>query len=108
MKMNFQTFWNTVKSNSHDFVLKTLDRGLEFQISPNSNYPLIPNNDVLYVTPKSTGKERPIQKSQFMKVWEYSKSITKPYIPSNYTLITHNSSYIVSLMKHVLGEQKIE
>ena len=25
-KMNFQTFWNTVKDNSHDFALKTLDQ----------------------------------------------------------------------------------
>ena len=106
--MNFKTFWNTVKDNSNGFTLKTLDKGFEFEISQNSNYPLIPKNDVLYVTPKSTGKERAIQKAQFMKVWEYSKSTTKPYMPNNYTLITRNSSYIVSLMKHVLGEQKIE
>ena len=106
--MNFKTFWESVKDNHHDFTLKTLDRELEFQISPNSKHPLIPNNDVLYVTPKSTEKERPIQKSQFLKVWEYSKSITKPYVPSNYTTITYNSSYIVALMKHVVGEQKIE
>ena len=68
----------------------------------------IPTNSVLFVTPSSTKNQRHIQKSEFLKVWEEAKQITDPFSPSNYTLSTRNSSYIVTLMRHFVSSEKIE
>ena len=106
--MNFKKFWNTIKDINHDLSLKTLDRELEFEVSQNSQKPIIPKNDVLYVIPKSTGKERSISKSEFFHVWEEAKTEARPFISGKYTQLTRNSSYIVSIMKFIVGDQKID
>lgn len=106
--MNFDEFWNTVKDFKHDLLLKTLDKELEFEVSQNSQKPIIPKNDILYVIPKSTGKERSISKSEFFRIWEEAKTEARPFIPGKYTQLTRNSSYIVSIMKFIVGDQKID
>ena len=106
--MNFDEFWNAVKDFKHDLLLKTLDRDLEFEVSQRSKRPIIPKNNVLYITPMSTRKERSIPISQFYHVWNEAKTEHRPFIPGKYAQLTRNSSYIVSIMKFIVGDQKID
>tara|TARA_B100001123_G_scaffold307574_1_gene343705 strand:- start:379 stop:699 length:321 start_codon:yes stop_codon:yes gene_type:complete len=106
--MNFDEFWNAVKDFKHDLLLKTLDRELEFEVSQRSKKPIIPKNDVLYITPMFTRKERSISISQFYHVWNEAKTEHRPFISGKYTQLTRNSSYIVSIMKFIVGDQKID
>lgn len=106
--MKFEKFWKLLMENDNEFSLQTLVQNKEFTISKYSENSQIPTNSVLFVTPSSTKNQRHIQKSEFLKVWEEAKQITNPFSPSNYTLSTRNSSYIVTLMRHFVGSEKIE
>jgi len=95
----FRTELELLLNNKQSF--KTLEQDKEF--------------DAIYTVPKvlitpTTGKERPINISEFWKIWNIAKTLPKHerFHPKHYTLDTMNSSYILALFKHVLKDQDME
>lgn len=64
----------------------------------------------IIITPLSTGEERLIQLNEFFKIWNLVGGLSKQerYNPSNYQQDTYNSSYILTLIHHILKDDEIE
>jgi len=64
----------------------------------------------IIITPLSTGEERPFPMNEFFKIWELAGDLPKQerYNPGNYQQDTYNSSYILTLIQHILKNDEIE
>jgi len=64
----------------------------------------------IIITPRSTGEERPIHFREFFKIWNLVGDMSKQerYNPVNYQQDTYNSSYILTLIHHILKDDEIE
>jgi len=99
----FDEFWMKVQSTKGEKELATIARTKPFSFSYHKD------NDTVVFTPSCKTKDpRPINKKKLKEIWGVAKTVTKPFTPLNYHHITFNSSYVVSLMKHILNDEKIE
>jgi hypothetical protein len=101
--MKFEEFWASLVTNlktNHDFV--TLTQGKPFE-ARNAIAAIV-------ITPESTGYKRVIKKDEFRKIWNMAKTFSdeQVYNTSNYQKDSVNISYIFTLIKHVIGDQKLE
>jgi len=64
----------------------------------------------IIITPLSTGEERPVPLNEFFKIWKLVGDMSKQerYNPGNYQQDTYNSSYILTLIQHILKDDEIE
>lgn len=99
--MNFEDFWKKIQSVKDEIMLVTLSQKKPFSFSYNHYH------DSVDIIPSSKDS-RSSQKKNFRQVWDVAKTVRDPYSPSNYSDITFNSSYIVSIIKHLLNEGKLE
>lgn len=83
-------------------MIQTLKQGKEFEAI--YKYPEV------IVIPSLTRRERPININEFHKIWQMAKNLPKheQFNPVNYTKDTVNASYILTLFKLILKEEKIE
>jgi len=101
--MNFDEFWQKRRDllrAKHDFV--TLDRGKGFEARNTV--------DGIVVIPESSGKKRPVKEEEFRKIWRLCKDSPKEvrFRPGEYQRTTVNASYIITIMKQVLGNEEME
>ena len=101
--MKFDEFWIKVQSTKSKIELTTLVRGKPFSFSYQKY------NDTVVFTPSYKTKDpRSTNKKDLKEIWGLAKTVTTPFIALNYHKMTFNSSYVVSLMKHILNDEKIE
>ena len=101
--MKFDEFWTALcKKTSGGFETQTLAQKYPFTATYTS--------PKIMVTVGNTKGERPLSFSEFYKVWVVASKLPKHelFIPNNYQDETFHSSYIVSMMKTILGEEEIE
>ena len=101
--MKFNEFWSALcKKTSRGFKFHTLARGYPFTATYSSGN--------IIVKPDTTKYERPLSNNEFHKVWIKAAKLSKQeiFIPSNYHDDTFHSSYILSMMKTIVGDQDIE
>jgi len=99
--MNFEDFWKKIQSTSGEIELVTLFRKKPFSFCYNHS------RNTIDITPNSK-KPRATDRKILMPIWDVAKTVTNPYSPGNYTKITFNSSYIVSIMKYIINDEKLE
>ena len=99
--MNFEDFWKKIQSTSDEIELVTLKRKKPFSFCYNHS------RNTVDIIP-STKDPRSSRKQDLKEIWDVAKTVTKPYSPSNYHDITFNSSYIVSIMKYIINDDKLE
>lgn len=101
--MKFDDFWQSViKKLAVPTTLATLDQSKPFRCRYYA--------DDIIVTPESTERERPIDKTQFQKVWKRACRLVAQdqFKPGTYQDLTVNASYIVTVMNHMLKQEKID
>jgi len=66
--------------------------------------------DGIVVIPTSTGKKRPVRMEEFHKIWDLCKDspIEIRFKPGEYQFNTRNASYILTIMKEIIGNTKME
>lgn len=100
--MNFADLWGRIqKLLASEVETETVSRGKRFKAAYDSEY------DEIIVTPLSTKVPRHISARDFRVVWEKSRRIEgDPYRPAYYQRESRNASYILTLIKTVLGEER--
>ncbi len=101
--MKFNEFWTALcKKTSGGFEFQTMSRSYPFIATYSSGK--------IIVKPSTTKYERPLSNNEFHKVWIKAAELSKQeaFIPNNYQDDTFHSSYILSMMKTILGEEEIE
>lgn len=98
--MKFDEFWTLIRERS-SFILETPVRKKKFTVTYNSQY------DLVEIKP-STTNVRTIQKSHFQKIWNIARKSVNPSEAKQYHKTTFQSSYIVSIMRHIVSDGKIE
>ena len=101
--MKFNEFWAALcKKTSGGFEFQTLARKYPFTATYTSGK--------IMVKVGHTKGERLLPDNEFYKVWVVASKLPKHemFIPNNYQDDTFHSSYIVSMMKTILGEEEIE
>jgi len=101
--MKFEKFWKMLTSKlSSSKELTTIKQKKNFKAKFSGG--------IIYITPHSTETERPSNRKEFLRVWNFAKKLAKheQYKRGNYNEVTRNGSYILALMKHILGESDIE
>jgi hypothetical protein len=113
--MKFNEFWTALcKKTSGGFESQTLAQECPFKATYSSGKIIIelsraPARDI--ADPKrGTKKERKISEKEFHKIWVIALLVPKEemFRTKNYVNDTRNASYIVSLMKTIVGDQDIE
>jgi len=99
--MNFEDFWKKIQSTSGEIELVTLSQKKPFSFCYNHS------RDTIDITPGSKDP-RSSSRKYLKEIWDVAKTVTNPYRPSNYGDITFNSSYIVSIMKYIINDEKLE
>ena len=100
--MKFNEFWSALcKKTSGGFEFHTLARGYTFTATYSSGK--------IIVKPSTTKYERPLSNNEFHKVWIIAAKLPKHEIfkRKNYN-DSYHGSYIISMMKTILGEEEIE
>ena len=102
--MKFDEFWAALcKKTSGGFESQTLAQKRPFIATYSSGK--------ITVKPDYKTKEpRPLPSKEFYKVWIKAAELSnqEAFIPNNYQDDTFHSSYILSMMKTILGEEEIE
>ena len=113
--MKFNEFWSALcNKTSGGFESHTLAQKCPFKATYSSGKIIIelsrdPASDI--ADPKrGTKKERKISEKEFHKIWVIALLVPKEemFRTKNYVDSTRNASYIVSLMKTIVGDQDIE
>ena len=100
--MNFEQFWSKLSKEKKDIRLETSARKQGFTFSFDDKF-----NEVV-VVPESTNIPRHILRNDFHNVWNKFKEINgDPYRPAFYQRVTHNASYILTIMNHLLKGDKV-
>ena len=101
--MNFQTFWNQLcKNTSSEKEFFTFSRKKPFT----ATY----HNETIVIKPSKIHVfERPLNRNEFFKVWNKASklSVGERFEAINYHDDTFHASYIISLMKSVVKDDKI-
>jgi len=92
--------WSQIRDRySSEVELKTISTRREFKVVYDGSH------DEVIVMPLSTKMPRYITRRDFQRVWEkFAKVEMDPYRPGHYQRETQNASYILALIKDVLGE----
>ena len=101
--MRFDPFWNLLTTDLRQpRHFTTLSQGKRFDSELDVNS--------VVVQPNSSAIQRRITRLQFYSVWQKAKSLPEyeQFRRSNYNEINRNGSYILSMMRHYLGEERIE
>lgn len=98
--MKFQEFWialSELMTSKRDFV--TLHDQKSFKITPSI--------EAIRVDSDTITQPRVIKKEEFARVWQASVeySDAEKFHPGNYSKITQNSSYIVTLFDQILNNR---
>ena len=102
--MKFNGFWISLcKKTSGGFESQTLAQKCTF-IATYSSGKIIVKPDY------KTKEPRPLSSEEFHKVWIKAVELSKQeaFYPKNYFGLTRNASYILCMMKTILGEEEIE
>jgi hypothetical protein len=98
--MKFEEFWNNLNEllqTKRDFV--TIHDKKPFQITP--------SKDAIRVDSDTISTPCVIKKEEFFKVYRASLNIYEfdRYHPGNYTKITKNDSYIITLFNYIMNQR---
>ena len=98
--MKFDEFWSTLNEllqTKRDFV--TIHDEKPFKITPSI--------DAIRVDSDTISTPRNISKEEFIKVYRASLDIleSERFHPGNYSKITQNASYIVTLFDHIMNQR---
>ncbi|MGY5144412.1 MAG: hypothetical protein ACW9XH_08020 [Candidatus Nitrosopumilus sp. bin_32a] len=98
-EIKFEEFWSQLSKlllERHDF--ETIDQNKKFEARNSIQ--------AIAITPESSGEKRTVKHEEFVSVWRLARTLPKDQFlkPSNYTNVTRNSSYIVTLMKIILEQ----
>ena len=98
--MKFEEFWSTLNEllqTKRDFV--TIHDEKPFKITPSI--------DAIRVDSDTISTPRNISKEEFIKVYRASLDIleSERFHPGNYSKITQNASYIVTLFDHIMNQR---
>ena len=98
--MKFEEFWNNLNEllqTKRDFV--TIRDEKPFKITPSI--------DAIRVDSDTISTPRNISKEEFIKVYRASLDIleSERFHPGNYSKITQNASYIVTLFDHIMNQK---
>ena len=98
--MKFDEFWSTLNEllqTKRDFV--TIHDKKPFKITPSI--------DAIRVDSDTISTPRNISKEEFIKVYRASLDIleSERFHPGNYSKITQNASYIVTLFDHIMNQR---
>jgi len=101
--MKFETFWTRIiklTTTSNRFL--TIRRKKIFR----AKY----SGGLIVVTPTSSEYDRNVVKKQFFDVWNRAKKLPKheQFKRVNYNDLNRNGTYILAMIKYVLGEGDIE
>ena len=98
--MKFEEFWNNLNEllqTKRDFV--TIHDEKPFKITPSI--------DAIRVDSDTISTPRNISKEEFIKVYRASLDVleSEKFHPGNYSKITQNASYIVTLFDHIMNQR---
>ena len=98
--MKFEEFWSALDEllqTKRDFV--TIHDEKPFKITPSI--------DAIRVDSDTISTPRNISKEEFIKVYRASLDIleSERFHPGNYSKITQNASYIVTLFDHIMNQR---
>ena len=98
--MKFDEFWSTLNEllqTKRDFV--TIHDEKPFKITPSI--------DAIRVDSDTISTPRNISKEEFIKVYRASLDVleSEKFHPGNYSKITQNASYIVTLFDHIMNQK---
>jgi hypothetical protein len=98
--MKFDEFWSTLNEllqTKRDFV--TIHDEKPFKITPSI--------DAIRVDSDTISTPRNISKEEFIKVYRASLDVleSEKFHPGNYSKITQNASYIVTLFDHIMNQR---
>ena len=98
--MKFEEFWNNLNEllqTKRDFV--TIRDEKPFKITPSI--------DAIRVDSDTISTPRNISKEEFIKVYRASLDVleSEKFHPGNYSKITQNASYIVTLFDHIINQR---
>ena len=98
--MKFEEFWNNLNEllqTKRDFV--TIRDEKPFKITPSI--------DAIRVDSDTISTPRNISKEEFIKVYRASLDVleSEKFHPGNYSKITQNASYIVTLFDHIMNQR---
>jgi|SRR6185312_16051293 len=100
--MKFEEFWQELGRKISQLNLQTLDQKKEFLCQYRVGEVLI--------TPFSSNESRPVDKSQFQRVWRRACKLSseEQFKPGAYSDITVNASYIIALIDYIVKQEPIE
>ena len=99
--MKFDEFWSTLN--------KLLETKRNFvTIRDEKPFEITPSIDAIRVDSDTITEPRVIKKEEFVKVYRSSLDFSEEerFHPGNYSKISQNASYIVTLFDHVMNSKK--
>jgi len=98
--MDFQEFWIQLTE------LMTVNRDFE-TLRDQKSFKITPSIDAIRVDSGTISTPRVIKKEEFLKVWRASQEYmdSEKFHPGNYSKITQNASYIVTLFDQILNQK---
>ena len=101
--MRFEEFWKIlVQKVSEPTNFYTLHRKKLFSASY--------SNGRITIRPEKTKSDRTLYQDSFKRVWKKASTLSKNerYKPSNYLGITFHASYILAMIKSIIGNEELE
>jgi len=103
-RLDFEAFWARIRELlSGEVEVETLSARQVFRAVYDPEY------DEVVAIPASTKVPRHISQSDFLRVWEKFRKVDRdPYRAGHYQRETRNASYILALMRLILGKGEDE